>query len=368
MPIPTLLKKAAGSIKRDRKDVRAVMTVNESEVPANNAISAQKLSALHDEIYKKTLNFEMNWRDANRDRNSEKIKELEEDLSKYLKDKYIKYADELEKNQNEKYKLTEDYAKKLEDEYVNGYLKYYNRNTAIADERNAILAKITNFGEKTKKLPLNEKFNKILNRVEGLPFFDSGQSNEIERLYNALKSNFLNEKEKEKFANYLFNNIQNAKQNVIRQIYNHGVKPEIGDYSSFLPKSLVYKMAGAIRSEEVITSEALEFYRLRLFDKKGKLHSGGKDNALNLIDRIYQKNPILNEFSYNNGKMNGIRNIEDYVEKTSDKSKILSNVYKVDKISRNVVDKEWKSYKKKSKLREYDELSDAEKNALRSND
>jgi hypothetical protein len=127
-------------------------------------------------------------------------------------------------------------------------------------------------------------------------------------------------------------------------------------------------MANAIGSEDAITSEALEFYRLGLFDKKGKPHSDGKDNALNLIDRIYQKNPILNEFSNNKGKMNGIRSIEDYVEKTSDKSKILSNVYKVDKLLRIVFYKEWKSYKKKSKLREYDELSDAEKNALRISD
>ena len=42
MPIPTLLKKTAGSIKRDRKDVRAVMTVNESEVPANSIVSFQQ--------------------------------------------------------------------------------------------------------------------------------------------------------------------------------------------------------------------------------------------------------------------------------------------------------------------------------------
>lgn len=42
MPIPTLLKKAAGSIKRDRKDVRAVTTVNESEVPENSITAFQE--------------------------------------------------------------------------------------------------------------------------------------------------------------------------------------------------------------------------------------------------------------------------------------------------------------------------------------
>ena len=43
MPTPVLLQKAAGSIKRDRKDVRAVATVNESTVPIEMTIPIGKI-------------------------------------------------------------------------------------------------------------------------------------------------------------------------------------------------------------------------------------------------------------------------------------------------------------------------------------
>ena len=39
MPIPLLFKKAAGNIKRDRKDVRAVATVNESQSITQNPLN-----------------------------------------------------------------------------------------------------------------------------------------------------------------------------------------------------------------------------------------------------------------------------------------------------------------------------------------
>ena len=55
MPTPILLRKAAGNIKRDRKDVRAVASVNESEVPIEMTIPIGKIKKEKYSVYSESI-------------------------------------------------------------------------------------------------------------------------------------------------------------------------------------------------------------------------------------------------------------------------------------------------------------------------
>lgn len=432
MPTPTLLKKAAGSIKRDRKDVRAVMTVNESQAPANPNInvsqtyldlkkSIKPIEKEQSEIYNKylkkgsTLSLQfMPWersgkryeeykkiiksdiykeKTAESENLSKKIKKIhaemrvefnknnpklntsniDENFIKTLNDKellllksnvygnrkfsgsdneivnminnekykrlYTEHVLQLKNNPEEKYKLTKEYLQELEDNYRS------TSNYKFEYERNLILRGLTNNGEDTKKLPLNEQFNAVINRMDG-----------------GIRSSNFNEKEKGKFANYFF-----ANRDSFNPIIDSDTKKrrpiEYEDFYEYMPSSLTRKIGSIHGFSDNYWESASSIIRQTAYDKNLNRYDG-KENTYEVLDRVRKKYPLVKKledpFAYN---------IFDYMKTTPTPSLIIptiNNTYKFVTKMNGVLKNEWNDYKKEKGFRFYDELSDAEKNALRS--
>jgi hypothetical protein len=270
------------------------------------------------------------------------------------------YVEKLKNNFFLKHKLTEKYLQKLEDE------AQLNPWSEESGERAVILRGLTNGGEDTEKLPLNEKFYKIINRIEGRPAWN--------RLIH------LSEKEKEQFANYFFENKEKAnpimdrytgKKRTVKyddfetiELGPSGTSPYPGGWDaiqhSYFPKKFAKKVDKINEFGENLWENASNKIRETAYDKNLNEYDG-KENTYEVLNIIRKKYPLITKFEHNG--------IDGIIAKTPDKSQIIPTVnesYKLTTKINEILKNEWNDYKKERGLRFYNELSNTEKNVLRS--
>ena len=267
---------------------------------------------------------------------------------KYLRESKA-YVEKLKNNFTKKHKLTNEYLQKLEDT-IEGK-PYTKASREASEERNKILTGLTNGGENTEKLPLNEKFYKIINRIEGRNYF-----NDLIHL---------SEKEKEQFANYFFENKEKANPIIDKRT---GERRTVKYYdfenknATYLPVSLTRKINKINGFGDNLWENASYLIRETAYDKNLNKYDG-KENTYEVLNRIRKKHSLITKFE-NKG-------IDDLISKIPEKSQIMPTIneaYKLISKMNGILENEWNDYKKENGFRFYNELSSAEKNALRSSD
>jgi len=312
----------------------------------NKVNSKLKSSDINQDFIKNLNDKELNLLNHTNVYNNRKFKDYSEqrrilDMVKNEQDRRLSTAHflQLKNNPEEKHKLTKEYLQELEDNYK------LTSDYKFESERNLILSGLTNKGENTKKLPLNEQFDAIINRIDG-----------------GIRPSDFNENEKEKFANHFF-----ANRDAFSQIIDMNTKKrrpiEYLDFYEYMPSSLTKKVSFIDNFPDYYWESASSLIRQTAYDKNLNRYDG-KENTYEVLDRIRKKNPLVKalEDPY-------AFNVFDYMRKTPQPLLIIPSINKTYEFANKIdgiIKNEWNDYKKEKGFRFYDELSGAEKNVLRS--